>query len=55
MAWLCADIDDQVKSIVCMLFVESMRLGCAGSKTSPGHGSLVLATIRQACMSCNTG
>ena len=28
-----------------VLFVESMRLGYVGSKTSPGHGSMVLATL----------
>ena len=31
-----------------MLFVESTRLSCVGSITSPGHGSMVLATIKQA-------
>ena len=31
-----------------VLFVESTKLGCVGSKTSPGHGLMVLATIRWA-------
>ena len=31
-----------------VLFVESTKLRCVGSKTPPGHGSMVLATIRQA-------
>ena len=33
-----------------VLFVESTRLGCVGSITSQGHGLVVLATIRRACI-----
>ena len=28
-----------------VLFVENTKLECVGSKTSPGHGSMVLATL----------
>jgi len=44
MAWLCAGMDDQ-DSLLCLLFgalfVGSMRLEYAGSKTSPGQGWMV--------------
>ena len=51
MVWLRADMDDQDRSIVSTLrcvVVESTKLGCVGSNTAPQHGSMVLATIRQA-------
>ena len=52
MAWLRAEMDDQDKSLSCVcfgvLFVGSMRLEYAGSKTSPRHGSMFQATIKQA-------
>jgi len=48
--WLCAEIDDQGKSLVSTLWcvVGSTRLEYAGPKTSSGHGSIVQATIKQA-------
>jgi len=52
MAWLRAEMDDQDKSLVSKCFgaliVGSMRLECVGSKTSPGHGPIVQATIKWA-------
>ena len=51
MLWLRADMlserPRQVRRFG-VLFGESTKLGCVGSKTSPGHGSIVLATIRRA-------
>ena len=49
MAWLCADMDDQDKSIGSTLWCvvyQKYETGCVGSNTSPGHGSMVLATKR---------
>lgn len=49
-AWLRAEMDDQDKSLVSTLWciVGSMRLEYVGSKISPGHGSMVQATIKRA-------
>ena len=55
MVWLHAGMDDQDKSIICvdtLVCCLSKVRGCVGSNTSPGHGSMVPATIRQACTSC---
>ena len=49
MGWLRAEMDDQYKSLVSMLwcvFVGNMRIKHVGSKTSQGYKSRVQATIK---------
>jgi len=58
MAWLCAGMDDQ-DSLLCLLFgalfVGSMRLEYAGSKTSPGQGWMVQVIYVYASEYCPGG